>query len=378
MDLKFCSIDELKALRPDLYQAIEQEVILGKLKLTKDDIINIIEPLSESIKDYLRPYLSKLSAMTYNDIVDMENDIVDEVAEQLLNEFEELEEIVRKRTNSYSKEAIFAKKPELDQESVELEQEDNIEPCQKEEEPEDNKEYDGDFEEVKIGYVIRLFPSQKVGSVIEIKTTKSGLRKLILKMADGTLREEYDNDNLYEVIRKNGKIKEEDYFVEKEKRHYRRKFSWETALEVTKVSSKQDFSTEKKEALVGDAIQYDGKRCKVIGKKTSANSMRLIIQYDDGTLDNVPNDWNRYSIMNKGKNGDYYPSSEAIRKFDITNKRKKKATVGDWVMRTSDNQIGKVVEIKKLGSGIEKLILELEDGSQSGVFNSTNLYWVLI
>jgi len=82
--------------------------------------------------------------------------------------------------------------------------------------------------------------------------------------------------------------------------------------------------------------------------------------------------------MNKGKNGDYYPSSEAIRKFDITNKRKKKATVGDWVMRTSDNQIGKVVEIKKLGSGIEKLILELEDGSQSGVFNSTNLYWVLI
>jgi hypothetical protein len=57
MDLKFCSIDELKALRPDLYQAIEQEVILGKLKLTKDDIINIIEPLSESIKDYLRPYL---------------------------------------------------------------------------------------------------------------------------------------------------------------------------------------------------------------------------------------------------------------------------------------------------------------------------------
>jgi len=100
MDLKFCSIDELKALRPDLYQAIEQEVILGKLKLTKDDIINIIEPLSESIKDYLRPYLSKLSAMTYNDIVDLENDIVDEVAEQLLNEFEELEEIVRKRTNS--------------------------------------------------------------------------------------------------------------------------------------------------------------------------------------------------------------------------------------------------------------------------------------
>ena len=378
MDLEFCSIDDLKTLRSDLYQAIEHEVILGKYKLSKDDIINIIEPLSESIKDCLRPYLSKLSVMTYNDIVDMENDIVDEVAEQLLNEFEELEEIVRKRTNRNNKEPLFAKETMSDKESVEPEQGGIIEPCQEDVGPEDVNESDDVIEEVKIGYVIRLFPSQKVGSVIEIRTTKSGLRKLVLKMADGTLREEYDNDNLYEVIRKNGKIKEEDYFVEKEKRHYIRRFSWDSALEVTKETSKQDFSTEKKEALVGDEIQYDGKRCKVIGKKTSANSMRLIIQYDDGTLDNVPNDWNRYSLMDKGKNGDYCPSSKAIRKFDITNKRKKKATVGDWVMRTSDNQIGKVVEIKKLGSGIEKLILELEDGSQSGVFNSTNLYWVLI
>lgn len=378
MDLKFCDIDDLKTLRPDLFKAIEQEVLLGKMKLTKDDILTMIEPLSRCIKEFLKPYLAKLSAMTYNDIVDMENDIMDEVAEQLLNEFEELEEIVRKRTNSNNREALFAKEPESDIESIEPEQTDIVEPCQEDAEPADNKESDDDLEEVKIGYVLRLFPSQKVGSVIEIKTTKSGLRKLVLKMTDGTLREEYDNDNLYEVIRKNGIIKEEDYVVEKEKRHYRRKFSWNSALEVTKETSKQDFSTEKKEALVGDEIQYDGKRCKVIGKKTSANSMRLIIQYDDGTLDNVPNDWNRYSLMDKGKNGDYCPSSKAIRKFDITNKRKKRATVGDWVMRTSDNLIGKVVEIKKLGSGIEKLILELEDGSQSGVFNSTNLYWVLL
>ncbi len=137
MDLEFCSIDDLKTLRSDLYQAIEHEVILGKYKLSKDDIINIIEPLSESIKDCLRPYLSKLSVMTYNDIVDMENDIVDEVAEQLLNEFEELEEIVRKRTNRNNKEPLFAKETMSDKESVEPEQGGIIEPCQEDVGPED-------------------------------------------------------------------------------------------------------------------------------------------------------------------------------------------------------------------------------------------------
>ena len=55
----------------------------------------------------------------------------------------------------------------------------------------------------------------------------------------------------------------------------------------------------------------------------------------------------------------------------------RKASIGDTVQRKSDGLIGKVVEIKKLGYGIEKLILELKDGSQSGVFNDTSMYYVL-
>ena len=55
----------------------------------------------------------------------------------------------------------------------------------------------------------------------------------------------------------------------------------------------------------------------------------------------------------------------------------KRARIGDMVQRKSDGIIGKVVEIKELGYGIERLILKLKDGSQSEVFNDTSMYYVL-
>ena len=55
----------------------------------------------------------------------------------------------------------------------------------------------------------------------------------------------------------------------------------------------------------------------------------------------------------------------------------KRARIGDMVQRKSDGIIGKVIEIKELGYGIERLILELKDGSQSDVFNDTSMYYVL-
>lgn len=357
MLIEYCTVDDLKALRPELYQAIAQEIFLGKLRLTKDDILNMLQPLSDNIKDYLRPYLDKMPRMTYNDIVDMENDIIDEIAEHLLNEFDDLEELVRKRSDYASP------KPQGKETSIVEKNEEAV--------TEEDYEYDED-ENVEVGYVLKLFPSQKTGKIIAIKNLKNGLRKLVLQMNDGTTREEYDNNNLYIILKRsniNGEEVESSASEEADQEP-------PLIIEIPQ-NTMEESSPEKKEAITGDNIIYDGKRCKVIGKKTMASSMRLIIQYEDGTLDNVPNDWNRYSLMSLGKNGNYYPASDAVKQIGETNKKKKKAMVGDWVIRTSDNLIGKVVEIKKLGSGIEKLILELEDGSLSGVFNSTKLYRVL-
>ncbi len=55
-----------------------------------------------------------------------------------------------------------------------------------------------------------------------------------------------------------------------------------------------------------------------------------------------------------------------------------KAIVGDLIMRTSDKKIGKVTGIKTTPNGLEKLILELEDGTTDFVYNKTKLYQVLI
>ena len=52
-----------------------------------------------------------------------------------------------------------------------------------------------------------------------------------------------------------------------------------------------------KEAMVGDRILYDAKRCTVIKKKTIMGSLRLIVKYDNGTFDNLLNDWKRYQVI---------------------------------------------------------------------------------
>lgn len=52
-----------------------------------------------------------------------------------------------------------------------------------------------------------------------------------------------------------------------------------------------------KEAMVGDRILYDKKRCTVIEKKSIKGSLRLVVRYENGTIDSLPNDWNRYRII---------------------------------------------------------------------------------
>jgi hypothetical protein len=131
----------------------------------------------------------------------------------------------------------------------------------------------------------------------------------------------------------------------------------------------------KKEALVGDKILYDNKYCTVIEKKTIRGELRLIIKYDSGEIDNVPNNWNRYSVIDK-EDGD--KDNEAARLQQISKKlTKRQAKVGDRVMRMSDHLIGTVIGIQSLVNGIEKLIIKLDDGTSNSIFNSLELYRII-
>ncbi len=73
-------------------------------------------------------------------------------------------------------------------------------------------------------------------------------------------------------------------------------------------------------------------------------------------------------------NNEEYDNSSSEEVKDTTTR---KANVGDTIMRTSDNLIGKVVEIQTTANGLEKLILELEDGCKGSVYNNTRLYQVI-
>ena len=82
------------------------------------------------------------------------------------------------------------------------------------------------------------------------------------------------------------------------------------------------------------------------------------------------------NIIVEGNNEGYdNSSSEEVKENRTTTARK--ANVGDAIMRTSDNLIGKVVEIQTTTNGLEKLILELSDGTKGSVYNNTRLYQVL-
>lgn len=67
------------------------------------------------------------------------------------------------------------------------------------------------------------------------------------------------------------------------------------------------------------------------------------------------------------------PSDESGAQTLVT----RKAIVGDTIVKNSNHQKGEVVEIQILPSGIEKLILKLEDGSTGSVYNNTKFFKVL-
>lgn len=249
MDIDNISIEDLKKYRPDLFQDLRQEVYLGELRLTKDDIISLIEPLSDNIKNHLNPYLSKLPKMTYNDIVDLGNDIIDEISEQLLNEFEELEHIFELRPKEKSK-RIYVSAPihkihkkgdsspivvtcKLDLTSATLDDlkrqrpdlrdllyDEFMKVFSMEKSKQKNKSKEEpicDVVEVKLGDVIRIIKTNEEGVVIGFDSA-CGKRKFIVEQDDGT-RFMFKNDpKLFRILEGNEKenviTKREKYIAE--------------------------------------------------------------------------------------------------------------------------------------------------------------------
>ena len=426
MNVDNISIQDLKKFRPDLFQDLKQEVYLGELRLTKDDIISLIEPLSDNIKNHLNPYLPKLRTMTYNDIVDMENDIVDEISEQLLNEFEELEQIVGLRPKRKVK---YVPKPlPVTNDTVEPSEEETkldlliatLEDLKKhrpdlcdllydeflkahpldtpktpnktEEEIEEEVIYE--LNGVKKGDAIRWNYTKEEGIVIGFEE-EDGISNIIVRRFNGT-KVLFENDpKLFTILdgkEKDGVIaKREKYIAEsKEKKDTGRAFIPKKPQKTKTIYDGVMYNepTRRGSKLkVGDHIRF--KLTKgfgvVKGFMRRGGLDRIVMGKSEGLPESIIDNPEAYEIVDAKPKQDTSPnkttasSNSAKSKYFPRRKMEvRKANIGDTVQRKSDGLIGKVVEIKKLGYGIEKLVLELKDGSQSGVFNDTSMYYVLI
>ena len=425
MNVDNISIQDLKKYRPDLFEDLKQEVYLGELRLTKDDIISLIEPLSDNIKNHLNPYLPKLRSMTYNDIVDMENDIVDEISEQLLNEFEELEHIVGlrpKRKVKYVPKPVTVINDTLEPSEEEtkldlliatledlkkhrpdlcdllydefLKDHPLDTPQAHEDAEEEKKEVVNEINGVKKGDAIRWNYTKEEGIVIGFEE-EDGISNIIVRRFNGT-KVLFENDpKLFTILEgkeKDGVItKRGKYIAEsKEKKDTGRAFIPKKPQRTKTIYDGVMYyePTRRGSKLkVGDHIRF--KLTKgfgvVKGFMRRGGLDRIVMGKSEGLPESIIDNPEAYEIVDaKPKKG---ISSNKTTTSSITAKSKyfpsremevRKASIGDTVQRKSDGLIGKVVEIKKLGYGIERLILELKDGSQSGVFNDTSMYYVLI
>ncbi len=85
-------------------------------------------------------------------------------------------------------------------------------------------------------------------------------------------------------------------------------------------------STEKNEnvrnafAVVGDVLLYNSQKCVVVEKKTRNGSNRLVVKYDNGTIDDVIDDNANYSILSKTQNQDDVSKEET----SLTTKKSKR------------------------------------------------------
>ena len=414
MDIRIATLEDLKKRRPDLYQDVKQEVCLGKLRLTKDDIVSLIEPLLENIKEHLKPYLANLSAMTYNDIVDMENDIIDEVSELLLDEFDEIEGIVKGEIKKKSKKGgdidstiAFAKpvyttsdvsyldimtlddlksqRPDLcDSLYEEFLEKYMLNTPQKSNKQKEKVEERGDMENVvKKGDAIRWNYTKDEGIVIGFENDED-VSNIVVQRYDGT-KVLFENDpSLFTII--DG---EEKADVISKRENYKAK---------TKVIKEtgNGFTLQNITRTIYDGILYNeptrrGSKLKIgdkiLFKKTKESGVvkgfmrkggldRILIEKGDNVSESIIDYPEAYEII--GASSKQKLSPAVSKYFPIRKMKVRKAKIGDVVQRKSDGLIGKVIEIKVLDYGIEKLILELKNGIRSEVFNEPSMYYVLI
>ena len=135
-------------------------------------------------------------------------------------------------------------------------------------------------------------------------------------------------------------------------------------------------ANDQAEGLTIRKLTYKNPTMKALLDEARKNGSKIEEIKDEEEDPEIIDDIEEPNVIDEDNNEGYDNSTrEAKNENHTTNTRK--ANVGDTIVRVSDNLIGKVVEIQTTANGLEKLILELEDGSKGSVYNNTRLYQVV-
>lgn len=135
-----------------------------------------------------------------------------------------------------------------------------------------------------ISLVVDMIDDFKVGDNICFNEKYCTIKKIIKNGKFSKLFIEYANGVMDVVSYNKSKCKKISHSTQSNRHNY--------------LNEKENSSNYVvKEAMVGDTIKYDSVLCTVLAKKTMRHTLRIIVKYEDGTIDNLQNDWNRYIIV---------------------------------------------------------------------------------
>ena len=492
MDLKDATLYDLKKTRRDLFDLLVKDAITHNLAVGKKDIIDLVNSVVNNLSVKLQPIVDNGLPRDIKLIRDLDVEIRLLITEQISDGMMDLQMYVLKklnialaRTKNYNVLDDFetsskqtteqAQRPELksiddfmykypdlyeqlyhelyeefldlqSDSDIDVQEDNNYDSSEqklppKEELPpnaNNDEEYeDDDEEEVKVGYILRLLPSQETGQVIEIKRAKNGLRIIVLKMRKGDVREVYDNNNLYIILNRSSVISDIDL-----SRQVKRKKSRNNDLSINASSADQI------------SIMNVGRICRLVndqhetiysstGKIICVNNtfLRVIYTWSSISITIIEKQFNgkffagkrillakyrsdlfkeldRNSYLNQIE--DFRQSSSKPKKYeikvtntwydnegkkinaDITHSNRKKenakpkmntfsypqsvspnlsgrkhALIGDWIIWKPTETKGEVINYKSRGS-LRKLVIRLKDGTIQEVYDNIKVYDIII
>ena len=169
---------------------------------------------------------------------------------------------------------------------------------------------------VKIGDTLKIFPSQMVGKVVDLRIDKSGHRKIVVQAAGGTLMEIYDSKFLYQkqlekvddvqTKKKRIRIKEtvkDPIDSDVTEMPQNKPESCQVEIEQTHDVVKNETLSQKsnsKKVKIGDRIKIKNYNacCRVIRIENFAASFtKLIVEFDDGRQDWIIDNPDLYTIV---------------------------------------------------------------------------------